>query len=428
MKASPGPFHNDPAIRAGFTLEARIRMRTKLFDCSSLSFFAGRTRIASCVAGALLVLSSAAAHGQTINVARGSHAAKQTTADTRGRITSAILAEVMLAEIAAQRGDLGPAFRAFMAVAEQTSDARLARRAAEVAVMARDDESALTAVRLWVRLAPLDKEADAALGALLVETGRFAEVEPKLAARLKESPAPGAAIEDLQRSYARARDRNAAFASLARLAAPYTDDASTHLALARMAFLAGLNDRAVSEAREAARRDPTSEIAALTVAQLLAANAPDEAVRALETHVKNNPNAINVRIALARVYGSKGRIDDARRELLAVIERRPENLDALLALGVLEYQARNLSVAETRLKAYLAQAERVGDEARDMQTAYITLSQIAEDRRQFDEAIDWMTRLQPPSIAAQTRIAQLHAKAGRVDQGLNVVRAIQPGD
>lgn len=70
-----------------------------------------------------------------------------------------ILYKVLTAEIAFQRGQWQPAYVTMLAAAQQTRDPRLAKRAAEMAVTARQPSEALVAVRLWTELAPHSDEA-----------------------------------------------------------------------------------------------------------------------------------------------------------------------------------------------------------------------------------------------------------------------------
>src|SRR5258706_8428233 len=168
-------------------------------------------------------------------------------------LNSDLLYQLMAAEIAAQRGDVGDAYATFLAQARQTRDPRLARRAAEVAIGTRALAQALDAARLWRELAPHSVEAQQAVGALLVANGRYEESEPLFAQQINDSAAPPNELARVQRTLARAPDRAAAFDLLQRLAAPYQDDArhgaDVHLTLAHGAHAAGPNQRAVAEAR-----------------------------------------------------------------------------------------------------------------------------------------------------------------------------------
>jgi len=69
-------------------------------------------------------------------------------------LSEAILFRITLAEIALQRGQPHVAVPAFLEVARETKDPRIARRAAEVAWNARFLPAALEAATLWLQADP----------------------------------------------------------------------------------------------------------------------------------------------------------------------------------------------------------------------------------------------------------------------------------
>ena len=67
-----------------------------------------------------------------------------------------------------------------------------------------------------------------------------------------------------------------------------------HLALARGAIAAGLDERALTEGRAAMTIEPGSEIAVLTTARILVNKAPGDAARLLQDFIDRNPKTIEV--------------------------------------------------------------------------------------------------------------------------------------
>ena len=88
--------------------------------------------------------------------------------------------------MAGQRGAIGIAQSTYMDLARQTRDPRIARRAAEVSVFARDQASALEATRLWAAAEQDSERAQQTLAALLLNEGKISEAEPILRALLKK--------------------------------------------------------------------------------------------------------------------------------------------------------------------------------------------------------------------------------------------------
>lgn len=69
-------------------------------------------------------------------------------------LTSDLMFQLLAAEIAFQRGDWQVAFATTFSAAQHTHDPRLARRAFEMAWIAKQPEESLAASRLWRMLAP----------------------------------------------------------------------------------------------------------------------------------------------------------------------------------------------------------------------------------------------------------------------------------
>jgi hypothetical protein len=69
-------------------------------------------------------------------------------------MTSSMLNQLLKAEFAFRKGDWQGPYLTMMALAQQTRDPRLARRAAEMSVAARQSDDTLAAVRLWRGLDP----------------------------------------------------------------------------------------------------------------------------------------------------------------------------------------------------------------------------------------------------------------------------------
>ena len=74
-------------------------------------------------------------------------------------LTSDLFYKLTKAELDFKRGQWQSAYVTMMVLAQQTRDARLARRASEMALSAKQGNEALAAIRLWRELAPESDEA-----------------------------------------------------------------------------------------------------------------------------------------------------------------------------------------------------------------------------------------------------------------------------
>lgn len=355
-------------------------------------------------------------------------------------MTGALLYQIMAAEVALQRGDAGSAFATYLSAARQTRDARLARRATEIAVTGRAGPQALEAAQLWRELAPEARDARQAHALLLAGSGRLDEAEPLFVAQLRDADQPAVELAQIQRALARVEDRAAAFALLERLAAPLLKRpalaAELHLTLAAGAHLAGLGERAGQAARAALALQPDDARMALTAAQLLArpqgkddAAGRAQAIEILTAYLRRHPDAQDVRLAQARLLLTDGKRAEAIKQFERALAQDADQLDALYALGVL---ALDDKAPRTRSRAfferYLQALESSASASHEPDAAYLNLARIAEDERRFDEALSWLSRVDegPQAFNARLRRAIVLGKMQRVDEARRLLAETSP--
>jgi tetratricopeptide (TPR) repeat protein len=352
-------------------------------------------------------------------------------------LTGPLLFEIVAAEVAVQRGEFSAAFATLMKAARETHDPRLARRATEVALGARDAAQALDSARLWRELDSGSSEAEQTYTSLLVANGRYEDARPLLQKQIREDTEPLAALARIQRLLARAPDQAQALALLEGLAEPYRSDRKrafdVHLILAHGAHAAGQGARATEEARAALALKPDSEQAAIAAAQFMletknrteAAGRAD-AIALLSGFLQRNPNAASARLEYARLLIGDGRNDAARNQFEELLRRDPNGPDPLFALGVLSLQADLRPQAREYFQRYLKAIEEGAD--REPDPAYLNLARVCEDEQKYDEAFEWLHRVHSPEqvLTARIREAFLLAKLNRVDEALKLLGETAP--
>ena len=334
-------------------------------------------------------------------------------------LTADLLYRYTKAELEFKQGQWQGAYLTMLALAQQTRDPRLARRAAEMALSARQGAEALVAVRLWRQLAPDSDEATQYFLGFAVVGEDLGEAEQIFVQRIKDAKpnARGLAMFQMQQFLLRARDKRAAYALEERVLQPYDNTLEAHLILAQGAFGLGDNERARAEAQKALAIQPTSELAILTRAQV-AENA-EAAVKVLTDFLAGHPDAHEVRAAYARLLVDAKKFDEGKRQFLILLKAQPDNIATLYALGVVSMQANDLSGAEDYFKRFVAVlSEHPGDD-RDPSKVLMILAQIEEERGAFDAAIEWLDKVDSNdshvNLNARLKRAQLTARKGDVD-------------
>ncbi len=332
-------------------------------------------------------------------------------------LTGDIMYSVMAAEISLQRGLVGPAYRTYIELARSTRDPRFAQRATEIAFNARVPQQALDAARLWSDIAPGSPAARQVLSALLVLNGRWNEAQPLLAQQLSGVPANHRAesILQLQQQMSRTSDPAGAAALLQDLTREDARLPETQLAIARAQEIAGNAPAALAALDEALRLRPDFEPAALMAAELRAENEPDLAMAGLRRFLDKSPRSVNGHITLARLYLMRNDMTSARQEFETLRKVAPTDPRVPLALGLTSLQAKEFGEAEQYLKEYLQLAEKVPTANPDIAFQY--LAQIAEERKDYAGAIQWLERIEDSRLApaAAAKRAQLLARMGKLD-------------
>ncbi|HEX2530463.1 MAG TPA: tetratricopeptide repeat protein [Burkholderiaceae bacterium] len=343
-------------------------------------------------------------------------------------LTDDLLFKLLNAEITYQRGQWQPAYAEVLAAAQQTRDPRLARRATEIALSAKQSGEALSAIRLWRELAPHSEEATQYFLGVVVLSDDINAARPVFEQRLRDANphARSALMFQTQRMLAHAKDKAAALSMLDELLKPYGSTPEAHLALAQAAFDNGDRMRAQTEARTALSIKPDSELGALMLVQ--AAPDKNEAIGFLASFLRAHPHARDVRITYARLLAERKQYDKARDQFKTLLKDRPEDLTSLYALGILSTQTNDLESAEKYLTTYLNMLEKYPGDERDPTQALLLLAQIAEDRNDTAGALKWLSQIESGDsyLGAQVKRAQLIAKRGDIAGARAALQALKP--
>ncbi len=329
-------------------------------------------------------------------------------------LTEDILYDILVGEIAGQRGQLDMALESLGRAAKKTRDPRLAERATRAAVYAKRYEDALLYAQLWVELRPKSQEAHEAIASILMELQR-----PLQAALHFESMLAIAADEKSQeRAYrriaavlGRQQDRVAAVKVMRTLVDKDKENAHAHFALAYLAVRTDDLDLAVEAATEALNLEPDWDEAALFKAGILVSRKDNVNAQAFyESYLADHRDSVKVRLNYARYLVDIKQWEKARTQFLQVLKDSPEDADALYAVGLLSLQTHTLDDAAKYLEAALKLRP-------ENQQTRIYLGQVAEERKDYVEAARWYNEviLGEYYFEAQTRLAVVIAKKGDLE-------------
>ena len=335
-----------------------------------------------------------------------------------------VLYDVLLGEIAGQRGRIDIASDSLARAARRTRDPRLAERATLAAVYAKHYHEALKTAELWVELQPRSADAREALAGVLLELNRLdqARAEFQQILRLEESQAAiEASYMRIAAVLGRVANRGAALDIMQSLVKQSAQTPVAHYALAHLAVRAGDLELAGSAVDQALKLKPDWQDAALFKARILVSQ--KDALKAqqfYEEFLQKQAGATNVRLHYARFLIDQKQWEKAREEFKRVATEMPEDADAVYAVGLLALQTNRMEEAETFLKRALALRPQ-NDQAR------VYLGQVVEASKRYDEAARWYKEVQPGEsyFEAQTRLGIVLARQNDIAGARAHLRGIQ---
>jgi len=326
-----------------------------------------------------------------------------------------LLYQLLLAEIAGQRGKLGDSAELYRHLSLSTRDPRIVRRGAELALHARRIDVALELTRLWLEIEPASQRARQTLAGLLAAQGNIAELQQHVTILLASEPKELAQnLLHLNRMFSRGGDRALVRRVIDAVTEPYLQLPEAHYARALAAFEA--QDRTVAKVSILRALDlrPGWEAAALLHVQLIEER--DEAIAVLSGYVAKHPEWHDMRLAHARALVGAKRYEEARQAfgvLLKQGERDPaRHGDIIFAVAVLSLQLGDTRDAEVQLRKLIDIDHGEADKAR------FYLGQIADEGKRSEEALQWFSQVGRGEhyLTARLRAANILVKQGKPDE------------
>lgn len=339
-------------------------------------------------------------------------------------LTPEILYQFMFAEVAGARGQLPLSVAAYLDLARNTRDPRIAKRAAEVALAGRQYDAAIAATRIWAEQEPNSAGAQQMMVTLAAAFGRLDEVVLHLSRSLElDRENVPTALMRLNRLLGRIQDKAAVYKVVVDATEPYLQLPEAHFARAQAAYAAKEMAQAQASLEVALGQRPDWEFAVLFKA-LMAQAQPTEVIAILQPFVRANPESMDARLALARALVVERRFEEALSEFKVVLARQPANPDVIYAVGLLSMQMRDFELAEIQFKRL------VDTNYAEANLVRTYLAQMAEEKKDFKSAAEWYASVTPGThyMPAQARAAQLTARQGDFDGARAILQKARPAD
>jgi tetratricopeptide (TPR) repeat protein len=330
-------------------------------------------------------------------------------------LTGELLYDIMLGEVARQRGHFGIAVDALTRAAEASRDPRLIERALRVAVFAKRGKEAERISRLWIEVQPDNPVPREALGALLVSQDKTAEAQGHFQESLRlYGKNLGRAYQRISEVLSRSKNQVAALELMDSLVEMNPENRHAQFFMAQLARRLQAPERAMVAIERALSLQPDWDEAAIFKLHLLILAKDHTAAEQFGyDYLREHPKLRKLRMSFARYLLDNKQVKKAMAQFQAFVEHYPEDVDASFAVGLLAMQARQFDQARHYLKRVI-ELKPNHDQAR------LYLGQIELEQKNYRRAEKWFQEVTETKhvFEARVRLAIAIARQDELDKAI----------
>jgi tetratricopeptide (TPR) repeat protein len=339
----------------------------------------------------------------------------------QGELTDQLLYDLLVAEFAGNSGDMPLAVEAYSRAAMESDDARVAARAAYIAVYGEQYDKALDLLERWEKLDPDDADINRMYAITYLKLR-----QPLAAATYIQSILDTVEGNGHEKALAvkrlLAKESNTEDGLIVLDALNKADTGNQHMLILQARYAAQLEkyDEAIELLDRVLEIDSTLADVHIIKARILAAQGKQEQAMALVALVlMEQPDNDHLRLQYARMLVEQRRFNQAKAQFKLLLNEDPENADILLSLGLLDIETGELDEAVTHLQHLVEIGQK-----QDIANYY--LGRIAQNREQHKLAISYYLKVNSGDYVfdSKLRIAGLFARLGRVDEGLQQLEVL----
>ncbi len=382
----------------------------------------------------------------------------------RRELTWDMISRLMTAESAFQSNDLELALEKYMEVALETWDSGIAARTVQIAELLGDKDKIAKATQLQNKADPSNIKASQTLVPFLIQSGNIDGAVDHLKLIIERMPNPSVAeidpkshqnipLPDSKRkfnqlqqsmpsfentlgagfkfaintlsSFLRGEHEETAINTMKQLAAKYEkENVEAQMAMAILLNQAKQFDEVLNIVESVVPFSTGN--AQITIFRAKLYNTLKEGQKALdilEKFLRHHPNS-KIRLLYTSMLVDMEQYEQAYNEFKELLTRYPDNVMGRYLFGLMLWQTDQLDEAKQQFEQI---ADSDSGPAADM--ANYSLGQIAESRKQYDEAIDLYRKVNHSyniRFNAHIKIAHITAKQDGLPQARNYLYALRP--
>ncbi|OYV80547.1 MAG: hypothetical protein B7Z60_03450 [Ferrovum sp. 37-45-19] len=333
--------------------------------------------------------------------------------------------EFFVGEIAAQRGQFDVAIGEMTDLAKDTKDPRIAQRATEMALYAKQYQAAVHNLDLWLTEEPNAPEAHQILSALLFSNVSVDELTTVIKDWLSTNPKGVDEMFDrLTPPIVQMHDPKQAYQLTKNITENYDQSMAAQYLLAITAFQADQSDEALSAVNNMLDIKGDSEKAALLKGQILGHTHPADALDFYQQFLDQYPDSQSIRLSYARELVNQKHFQKARDQFTYLVKKNPHNVDIKLAVALLNLQLKDYGATMNQLNDLLSQGNS------DANVIHYYLGETEEEQKHWQLALDQYAQVKEGDqyFNSQIRLALLTAKQKDLASGLDILHRLRAQD
>jgi len=341
-----------------------------------------------------------------------------------GSFTTEQLNRALLNELAGQRGYLPEAAQDYYALALETRDLAVIRRASQFASAAGDTETMIAVGRLWLEIEPASEEAHLVLAFQLLEAGMLEESIEHMGQILALGGELDFSVISARSQYLTPEQRGMLLAQFQLLHSRFPEHETLHYAVMQLLEQSDQHAQAMEELTAYKERHGNSARLTLMEAQLLLQlDQLDRTIALLEEGIETYPDNRLMRFNFGRILVQVGRLEEARVQFQQLAQMEPDDYETLYSLALLELELDSLDAARSYLIRILNAGVRMNE-------SHYYLGYIDENQGRAAEAIDHYLQVGTEFtnfLNAQRQAVRLLVLEERFDEAHALVLSVSEG-
>ena len=372
----------------------------------------------------LLILSGCATapqHTDHQGAVRATSIDKASTTDNSTPLSSDLIFNLLLGEIAAQRGEHTTAYLHYMKGAEQTHNASIAERTTQLALRTGQADTIRTASNLWLSTQPDHITPHKILALLDIQRKKPEDAQQHLGEILRITQSQGRdGYIQVANALEKANNPTLALQIIQQLTQSANDNPKALFAVALTANRAHRYDLANNSLYKALELKPGWPQALILLSgNAMAMDNPAEAKKILQQSIESSPNDAMLRSTYAQLLMETQQFNAAYEQFLILNEQKPNHSNIIFTLGALAEQLEKREDAKTYFLKLITLKQRAND-------GRYHLGQIEEIAGNNRAAIEWYSKVKGEQQAeAKIRVAVLYAREGEIAEARNTLDGLR---